>query len=179
MATKMTGAQFKAFYTDPATWAHQGEKECWYIEEMALRVDGQEVGEGGAEYGDEYALLPDAAQVVVDGGYFGWQGKGPEPAKGDMATEARRWLKAQTHVALTVTIDKSNPTTAAFVVAAIQALGGQVVGAPGDWPALSDPQQAAIKERFSLPALTGLMGSPEEVPASPAPRRPRRHPGHY
>lgn len=81
MSVKTTGAEFKRFYNDPATWAGG----VW-LKNAMLHIEGGDQGEDV-----EVETLPDNAIVTIQGGVMvgpECEGEGPS-----LQTCFKRWLK--------------------------------------------------------------------------------------
>jgi len=117
MATKTTGAEFKAFYNDPAYWPEVVEDgEPPYHDDTVLIVDG-------IKWDDDvdYSAIPDAASVTLTYGYVA------NPAQGHAETFEEyftHWRRAQTITRLAVEVPKEKLKA---VRAAVKAAGGTVL----------------------------------------------------
>jgi len=111
MAIKTTGAEFWRFYNDEKAWPDG----AWH-EDTVVKVDGEVV--------DDYTrkLVPDGAQVVIDGGVIYMDERGDKSAA--FESHFRKWRKAQDTVALVVECPAEVVET---VKAAIKAAGGKVI----------------------------------------------------
>ncbi|MFK8773644.1 hypothetical protein [Aeromonas caviae] len=81
MSVKTTGAEFKRFYNDPATWAG----DVW-LKNALLLVEGWDPGEEV-----DVQTLPDEAIVTIQGGVIvgpAWEGQGPS-----LQASFKRWVK--------------------------------------------------------------------------------------
>ncbi len=86
---KMTGAQFNAFVNDPI-WPEEA-----YWDDTLFRLNGEEV--------DDFDKIEPSDEIVILEGYVFLGGNNDTI----MATTfARRWLKAQTHVVVMVTVPR-------------------------------------------------------------------------
>jgi hypothetical protein len=100
---KISGAEFKRFYSDEAHW-----DDAWYDEGM-LKVNDVEVDDV------DITTLADADAVEIVSGYvIGKDGS----AKGTLKSFYATWAKAQTHTAIALDVPKAN--VAALIEAAKQ-----------------------------------------------------------
>lgn len=82
MAIKTTGAEFWRFYEDEKAWP----EGAWH-EDTVVKVDSEVVDDYTSE------LLPDTAQVVIDGGVIYMDEYGDKSAA--FESHFRKWRKAQ------------------------------------------------------------------------------------
>lgn len=117
MAAKTTGAEFKAFYEDPAYWPETVEEgDPPYHDDTVIEVDGAALDDDA-----DYLAIPDTAVVVIRYGYV------VNPAQGHAETFEeyfRHWLARQTTVRLVVEVPKAQE---AAVRDAIKAAGGKAL----------------------------------------------------
>ena len=110
----LTGAEFKAFYADPAIWPTDA-----YHDDTVVHVNG--IQDDGTL--DLAEIADDAMVAVEDGGVIIY----PAPAGGedvkDFYAVLKKWLKARTTTTLLVTVDKQNLEA---VKTAIKQAGGTV-----------------------------------------------------
>lgn len=109
MAVKMTGAEFKEFYSDEEFWP----EDSWH-EDAYMSVDGIEFPDG-----IDVDELSDTSVVELSGGFVVGL-KGEEPA---LDTYFRRWRKKQNTTTFVVKCDKSIVDA---VKSAIKHAGGKV-----------------------------------------------------
>lgn len=144
-----TGLIYKRFCDDPSVWneSPEAKDQSWYLEEDVLIVDGDEDADGEMlyqRYGENFARLPDDAKVEIAGGYFQWQGKGPNPeTRGSLIREFKKWEKAQSTVVMSVVFELPKDLDVEKVRAlreAVQALGGTINNDP--FPKAKGPKPA-------------------------------------
>ena len=111
MAVKMTGAEWKAFYTDKVFWV-----DVFHDEEV-ITINGKT--DDSATYLD----VEDTDVVRVEGGAVYANDNSDEPIC-SLETYIRRWRKAQKQTTLTIKIDKASEKALRNVV---QTLGGKVL----------------------------------------------------
>lgn len=110
MAVKMTGAEFKKFYSDNEFWP----EDTWH-EDAFMSVDGVEYPDG-----IDLDTLKDTSIVMLAGGFIRTpDGNGPA-----LDTYFKRWRKKQNSSLFTVECDN---TLLDAVKAAIKQAGGKVV----------------------------------------------------
>lgn len=112
MSVKMSGAEYKRFYSDPEFWP-----EGVWNEDAEITVDGNEQPDG-----IDVETLSDNAVVIIEDGVV----CGPQWEFGDspsLETYFRRWRKKQTTTFLTVECDHAKLEA---VKAAIKAAGGKI-----------------------------------------------------
>lgn len=115
MATKTSGAEFKAFYNDPLFWVDHGTDEHTYHDDTVIVVNG--VHDENLDPDD----IPDDAVVTIEGGViFGPTYGASEPS---MEAYFKRWKKRQT--TSTLLVEAPNEKIEA-IKAAIKAAGGTV-----------------------------------------------------
>jgi len=129
----VTGADFKAFYTDPAVWGEG--KETFYIEDDTYLVNGKEFDyeQMYKLYGDDFKNLPDNAKIAANG-YVAWQGTGsrPEGVPEDLSRLLSKWIKAHNVRTLVATFDIDLQNTPAaelqMLLTTLQGMGAKVQG---------------------------------------------------
>jgi hypothetical protein len=112
MATKTTGAEFKAFYEDKTFWP----EGAWH-EDEEVTIDGAEPPEDF-----DLSSVPDNTKLVLANGYV-TNTDGDE--LGSFEGYFRKWRKKQTTTFLSVEVPHEK---AESVKAAIIAAGGRVKG---------------------------------------------------
>lgn len=112
MATKTTGAEFKAFYRDKTFWP----KDAWH-EEEEITIDG-----AAPPFGFDLDSVPDNANLVLANGYVSNE-NGDE--LGSFEGYFRKWRNKQTTKFLAVEVpnEKINEVKDAIIEA-----GGKVIG---------------------------------------------------
>ena len=112
MATKTTGAEFKAFYSDPLWWP----EGIWHEDE--------EVTICGLEPPDDFDLadVADAAILVISGGYVS---DADSNDLGSFEGYFRKWRKKQTTATFLVECDLAK---VGYVKACVKTAGGKVKG---------------------------------------------------
>lgn len=129
--TTITGADLKAFYSDPAVWGAEDSSESWYVEDFLFRVDGEDLDIDTIynRYGDALEKLPDDAKVTHLYGYLCWQGNGAKPATGggDIARIFEAWQKSRTThtIVATIEIDKRDTEALARIEKVLTELGAK------------------------------------------------------
>lgn len=114
MAVKMTGAEWKAFYTDKTFWTDISH------DEEVITINGKT--DDSATYLD----VEDTDVVRVEGGVVydhGPTGDEYEPTC-SLETYIKRWRKAQKQTILTVKIDKASEKALREIV---ETLGGKIL----------------------------------------------------
>lgn len=111
MATKITGAEFWAFYEDKTFWGDG----VWH-DDTCITVNGKEV----TDY--ERTNIPDNAQLVIDGGVV-YLNDGDEDGIA-FESHLRKWRKLQKTTQIAVECPKDQLDA---VKAAIKAAGGKVL----------------------------------------------------
>lgn len=118
MGAKTTGAELKAFYTDPKAWGEDAEgKSKYWCEDVTLLVNGEEKG-------DEFSIhdhLKDADQVKILSGWVYSTESTEDCASFD--SRFRKWRKEQSTGSLVVEFPKEKEEA---IKAAIRAAGGKV-----------------------------------------------------
>lgn len=129
----VSGADFKAFYSDPKVWDYEG-KPGWYVDDFLIHVDGNNdvtMDELHARYGDGLEKLPDQARVSIESGYIDWQGPGPTPAgfESDLQRRFDQWLDERAFVTFVATmqVPKDNREMLARIQEVLEGLGAKVV----------------------------------------------------
>lgn len=72
MIRNISGADFKAFYTDPAVWTYEGNDDAFFCEDVVFSIQGQEnLDMDGIynRYGEDFENLPDDAKLNFECGY--------------------------------------------------------------------------------------------------------------
>jgi hypothetical protein len=112
MATKTTGAEFKAFYSDKAWWPDG----TWH-EDEEVSIDGAQVDDD-----TDLSSVEDGGRLVLANGYVTNE-QGDE--LGSFEGYFRKWRKKQTtaFLAVEVPLDKADAVKAAIIAA-----GGKVKG---------------------------------------------------
>lgn len=106
---KTTGAEFRAFYTDPAIW-----KEGVYHEDGIFLVGDEEL-----DFSEDLESVPPNAVMKIDGGVIF---DGDECL--DFEKVFRRWKKAQAVVVLAIEVKRADEDAMAE---AVKRLGGRVL----------------------------------------------------
>lgn len=174
MSVTTTGAQFKAFYSDPKVWGQPNTDEDWYVEDLFLMVNGQDddMDTVHDRYGDSFERLPDDATVLLEGGDLCWQGRGAAPPRehDDIVRAFKAWDKARTVVSVMATFELPvawSDEQRARVVDVLEVLGAtRVVGASNG--GLDDRERAALAK--AMGAIVGVDLTPPA--ASPDRKRP-------
>ena len=112
MATKTTGAEFKAFYSDEEWWP----KGTWH-EDEEVSIDGVQ-----ADDDTDLSLVADGGRLVLSNGYV-TNTEGVD--LGSFEGYFRKWRKKQTTAVLAVEVPLNKVES---VTAAIIAAGGKVKG---------------------------------------------------
>lgn len=115
MAVKMSGAEWKAFYTDKVFWG----KNIVHDEEV-ITINGK------SDESETYLDVQDTDVVHVEGGYvydYGLMGDEYDPIC-SLETYIKRWRKAQKQTTLTITIDRASEKALREFV---KTLGGKVL----------------------------------------------------
>jgi len=123
MAVKMTGAEWKEFYTDDDVWGGG-----WH-EELMLRINGVPYAEDGDEYwtsldGIDLEKIEDNAAVTLVGGTLCRDGDDDDRAVKSLLNEFRAWRKASGTITLAVAVPTEKLED---VKAAIYSAGGKVL----------------------------------------------------
>lgn len=113
MAVKMSGAEWKAFYTDKVFWTDVSH------DEENITINGK------SDVSETYLDLEDTDVVRVEGGtvYEHADDFCSEPIC-SLETYIKRWRKAQKQTTLTITIDRASEKALREVV---KTLGGKVL----------------------------------------------------
>lgn len=119
MGAKTTGAELKAFYSDPKAWGEDaaGNSKYW-CEDVTLLVNGEEKGEGFSILDH----LKDTDQVKILSGWVYSNDNTEECAGFD--SRFRKWQKEQSTGFLSVEFPKEKEEE---IKAAILAAGGKVL----------------------------------------------------
>lgn len=111
MSVKVTGAEFKRFYADPAWWSEDGSV---YHDDATMLVNGAET-----DFDFDPATVSDDSTITVSGGVvFGVKG---EPS---LETYFKRWQRQQNTVVLVI---EASRATADAIKEAVKAAGGKVL----------------------------------------------------
>lgn len=117
MSIKLSGAEFKRFYSDRAIWGDEGSDT--YVDDDAYIIDGLPRSAEDEDFNPED--IADAAVVEVTTGYLAHAPKGiPD----DYVAAIRKWLRQQKARSILVEIDASKLDA---LKAAIKAAGGKVI----------------------------------------------------
>jgi biopolymer transport protein ExbD len=116
MAVKISGADFKAFYTDPAFWP--GKPGDTYHEEEETSVDGVSVDPSDFSY----STVADDAILTIRDGLVSSTDKRIDGRS--FEAHVKNWVKKQSTERVVVEFDKSRREE---IVAALQALGAKVL----------------------------------------------------
>lgn len=148
MKITVNGAEFKAFYNDDAVWSLNGAP-AWYVEDMLLTIKGADNDKDPHDlYGEALERLPDDAEVVVNGGWLVWQGRGnPPPSKEqDLVKTLVHWKAHRNTLFLTATfeIDHSDVTRIAQLQELLLAHGAKVKRSDGQ--AVEPAAQPTVKK---------------------------------
>ena len=106
---KTTGAEFRAFYTDPAIW-----KEGVYHEDGIFLVGGEEL-----DFSEDLESVPPNVVMKIDGGVIF---DGDERL--DFEKVFRKWKKARTVVVLAIEVKRADEDA---MTEAVKRLGGRVL----------------------------------------------------
>jgi hypothetical protein len=115
MPIKISGADFKRFYNDPAIWG--GEKSDTYLDDDHVTINGKEFPEDA----DIIDIIKDDDVLVVSSGYLANPQSGvPE----DYVAAIRWWLRRQKLRTMVVEYEESKREQ---VLAALKAAGAKVL----------------------------------------------------
>lgn len=111
MSLVINGAQWNAFYNDPAIWGKNDGSI--YYDDVCLIVNGEQLAEG-----HPHENFADSDSIKIESGVVYY----PNDSR-ELASVIRSWLKKQTKTFLVVECDVKNLDA---VKAAIKAAGGKV-----------------------------------------------------
>lgn len=124
MAAKMTGAEWKAFYTDDDVW-----KEGSWHDELVLKINGTPYADDGDEYWKSLAYIDlvegieDNAAITLIGGTL-YCGDDDARTKKSLLDTFKKWRKARGVITLAVSVPAEKLED---VKAAICSAGGKVL----------------------------------------------------